>query len=321
MSFSRNSKLEVLSCELEDDLEAIAFLSGLFHASGEIGKDSEGFNISVQTDIEQLYEYCNKIVKRLYGHQIEISLGESYQISKNTYYEIKFLSKYSKQMLIDTGFLQISSAGVMVNFDIDKNIIIEDSAKRAFIKGVFVAISTSNIKISEEETKTCGSGYHLEFASHNHDFLVDFASMLAEYDILAKIIERKSLYVLYIKEVNAILNLLALVGANNSVLSLSSEIVARQIRNKANREVNCINANLSKTVEASMRQVEAIKTISDIIGLESLSEDLQEVALLRLANQNESLDELLQLSTLKLTKSGLNHRFRKLEKIAKLLME
>ena len=110
-------------------------------------------------------------------------------------------------------------------------------------------------------------------------------------------------------------------GANNAVLMLSNEIVTRELRNKVNRQVNCINANINKTVEASLKQINAIKLIENTIGLESLPEDLQEVAVLRLANPEESLDELLKLSTIKLTRSGLNHRFRKLIKIAGTLEE
>ena len=96
-------------------------------------------------------------------------------------------------------------------------------------------------------------------------------------------------------------------------------MATRGLRNVVNRQVNCINANISKTVEASLKQVEAINYINKKIGLDSLPEDLQEVAVLRLANQEESLDELLKLSTLKLTKSGLNHRYRRILKIAQIL--
>ena len=168
---------------------------------------------------------------------------------------------------------------------------------------------------------SCGSGYHMEFVSQSHEFLQEFAEILAEYNIIGKIFERKNAFVLYIKDATTIQDLLALVGANNSVMEIANEIAARELRNKVNRQVNCINANINKTVEASLRQVEAINTIIDTIGLESLPEDLQEVAVLRLANQEESLDELLKLSTIKLTRSGLNHRFRKIIKIAKDLEE
>ena len=130
---------------------------------------------------------------------------------------------------------------------------------------------------------------------------------------------RKNIYVLYIKDSESIKDLLALLGAFSSVFTLTNEMATRGLRNTINRQVNCINANISKTVEASLKQVEAINLINKKIGLDSLPEDLQEVAVLRLANQQESLDELLKLSTLKLTKSGLNHRFRRILKIAQIL--
>ena len=110
-------------------------------------------------------------------------------------------------------------------------------------------------------------------------------------------------------------------GANQSVLELSDEMAKRGLRNTVNRQVNCINANISKTVEASLKQIHAINYINKKIGLDSLPEDLQEVAVLRLANPQESMEELLKLSTIKLTKSGLNHRFRRILKIADILKD
>ena len=126
---------------------------------------------------------------------------------------------------------------------------------------------------------------------------------------------------MYLKDASQVSDLLALVGAYNSVLELQNELAVRELRNKVNRQTNCLNANISKTVEASLKQLDAINVIENTIGLDSLPSDLQEVALLRLANTEESLDELLKLSKIKLTKSGLNHRFRKIIKLAKELEE
>ena len=157
----------------------------------------------------------------------------------------------------------------------------------------------------------------MEFSSKNHEFLTEIASILSEFGIFSKLVQRKNGFVLYFKEADVIMSLLALLGANNSALALAEEMTTREKRNQVNRQVNCINANISKTVEASLKQVSAINTIISTIGLESLSDELQEVAMLRLANPEESLDELLMLSTLKLSKSGLNHRLNKLIRIAK----
>ena len=320
MSFSRESKEEILKTEIEDDTAALSFLSGLIHSCGEIEKINNKIFIKIVSDVEKLFAYCQKIIKRLYGDDIQPEVSENYNINKNTFYEISFEVEKFKQLLLDVGVIDFSD-GLTFNFEIDKNLLHEDETRRAFIKGVYIGASTSSIKLSADTTQSCGSGYHLEFVSRSHNFLLEFSSILAEYNIIGKIFERKNSYVLYIKDVNTIQDLLALVGANESVLKLSNEIVTRELRNKVNRQVNCINANINKTVEASLKQVNAINTIIGTIGLESLPEDLQEVAVLRLANQEESLDELLKLSTIKLTRSGLNHRFRKLIKIANALEE
>lgn len=320
MSFSRESKEEILKTEIEDDTAALSFLSGLIHSCGEIEKINNKIFIKIVSDVEKLFAYCQKIIKRLYGDEIQPEVSENYNINKNTFYEISFEVEKFKQLLLDVGVIDFSD-GLTFNFEIDKNLLHEDETRRAFIKGVYIGASTSSIKLSADTTQSCGSGYHMEFVSRSHNFLLEFSSILAEYNIIGKIFERKNSYVLYIKDVNTIQDLLALVGANESVLKLSNEIVTRELRNKVNRQVNCINANINKTVEASLKQVNAINTIIGTIGLESLPEDLQEVAVLRLANQEESLDELLKLSTIKLTRSGLNHRFRKLIKIANALEE
>ena len=321
MSFSRSSKEEILKVDIEDDSCALAFLSGLIHSCGEIEKKNNKIYIKIVSDIEMLFGYCQNIVKKLYGDKADIEIAENYNINKNTFYEISFEVEKFRQLLLDVGVLDYADDGLSFNFTIDKNLLLEDQTRRAFIKGAYIGSRTSSIKLCSDNAQSCGSGYHIEFVSTRHEFLVELSNILAEYNIIGKIFERRNAYVLYIKDVNTIQDLLALVGANEAVMNLSNEIIAREIRNKVNRQVNCINANINKTVEASLKQVNAINTIINTIGLESLSDDLQEVAVLRLANPEESLDELLKLSTIKLTKSGLNHRFRKLIKIANTLEE
>lgn len=321
MSFSRQSKEEILKVDFEDDTCAIAFMSGLFHSCGQISKSGNKIYIKIVSDVEKLISFCERTIKKLYGDNVEVEIGDNYSINKNTYYEIKFEIEKFRQLLLDCGMIVLENGETTFNFDIDKNLLLEDEPRRAFIKGVYIGSSTSSIKLSQDSMQSCGSGYHMEFVSQSHEFLLEFSEILAEYNIIGKIFERKNSFVLYIKDVNTIQDLLALMGANKCVLDLSNEIVTRELRNKVNRQVNCINANINKTVEASLKQVAAINTIINTIGLESLPEDLQEIAVLRLANQEESLDELLKLSTIKLTRSGLNHRFRKLLKIASTLEE
>lgn len=319
MSFSRESKLEVLSEEFEDANNLISFLSGLFHGCGQITKNSQGLRADLVTDIKEIFVCANKIAKKLYGDELSIEISDDYIINKTTYYRIMFPIDISSRVLMDCGIIKVGQDGYEINYHIDTNVAVDDDTKRAFIKGAYVGCSTSSIKFSELGSQNATTGYHLEFSSHNRLFLEDLQALLTEYSIVSKMLERKSNFVLYLKDSEAIKDLLALVGANESVMNLVNEMATRGLRNVVNRQVNCINANINKTIEASLRQIQAIKIIDEKIGLDSLPEDLQDVAVLRLANQQESMDELLKLSTINLTKSGLNHRFKRLIKIAETL--
>lgn len=319
MSFSKESKLNILENEIESGEEAIAFLAGLFHSSGELSRKDGKWVGNIITEINELFEYISKLVKRLYGDELALQIEDNYIINKTTYYNIIFPMSIAERVLIDCGIVKLGENGYEIDFVPNENVLFDDETKLAFIKGAYIGCSTSSIRLSEVESQKTTSGYHLEFTSHNYDFLSYLSSLLAEFQIVSKLVQRKTLFVLYIKEADIIKDLLALLGANNSVLALSNEMITREKRNMINRQVNCINANISKTVEASLKQVEAINTIISTIGIEALDEELQEVAFLRLANQEESLGELLQLSNIKLTKSGLNHRLKKLINIAESL--
>jgi len=319
LSFSRETKLEILESDFDGADESLAFLSGLFHASGQITKNAEGLRADIVTDIKEIFDVTNNIAKKLYGDELKIEISDDYIINKTSYYRIMFPYYISSQVLQDCGLLRVGQEGIELIYNIDKNITADEDTKKAFIKGAYVGCSTSSIKFSELGSQNNTTGYHMEFASHNRIFLEDLMALLSEFNINTKLFERKSIYVLYLKDSETIKDLLALVGAGESVMNLANEMATRGLRNTVNRQVNCINANINKTVEASLKQIEAIKTIDEKIGLDSLPDDLQDVAVLRLANQQESMEELLALSTIKLTKSGLNHRFRRLIKIAETL--
>lgn len=316
MSFSKESKLNILNGKIDDGESIVAFLSGLFHSSGELTKKNGKWIGSIVTEIKELFEYVNEMVQRLYGDNLSLQIEDNYVINKTTYYSIVFPETIAERVLIDTGIVKLEDASYVIDFNINEQLTFDEATKVAFLKGAYIGCSTSSIRISEEESKKTTSGYHLEFSSHNYNFLTGLASLLAEFNIVTKLVERKKLYVVYIKEAEVIKDLLALLGAYDSVLALSNEMITREKRNMVNRQVNCINANISRTVEASLKQVEAINLIISTIGLEGLPEDLQEVACLRLANQEESLEELISLSNIKLTRSGLNHRLKKILKIA-----
>lgn len=305
--------------ELQDSGEAFAFLSSLFHACGNLNRNSKGISAEIVTDSRELFSYVDKMIKRLYGENLSLGISDDHIINKTIYYRITFPPSISITILTDADVIERTGDGLEIKASPDQNLLCDEKTKIAYIKGAFIGCGTSSIKLSQLGSKLPTTGYHVEFPSRHKLFLESIQSLLAEFSISSKISTRKNIFVLYIKDSESIKDLLALLGAVESVFSLSDEMARRGLRNTVNRQVNCINANISKTVEASIKQVEAINLINKKIGLESLPEDLQEVAVLRLANQQESLEELLKLSTLKLTKSGLNHRFRRILKIAQLL--
>lgn len=318
MSFAKDSKLQIIEKDIEDADCAQAFLSGLLHASGTITKNSEGIRVDVVTDFKEIFPYLNKLISRLYGRELSLEISDDYIINKTTYYRIKFPIDISLDILKDCSIIPPSEELIFLS-NIDENLIADDETKKAFVKGTYIGCATSSIRLSELGSQSPTTGYHVEFASHKREFLEGLQKILMHFEITSKLSSRKKIFVLYLKDSEAIKDLLALVGAEQSVLDLSDEMAKRDLRNTVNRQVNCINANINKTIEASLKQIQAINYINKKIGLDSLPEDLQEVAVLRLANPQESMDELLKLSTIKLTKSGLNHRFRRILKIADIL--
>ncbi len=310
-SFSKTSKLELIS---QETTVLPSFFFGLFLASGSYNEFGE---IEISTDIKEVFEFLNKNLKKLLKkNEIEANFDnlieerENFVINK-TFHKIVFKNNVLEKIF---SLLEIKNENT-----IEQNISLAtknvDEIKN-FAKGMFLGCGTSSIKISEKANEKTSSGYHLEFSSKSLPLLREFSHVLAQFDISPKLITRKNLFVLYLKDAEQVCNLLALVGANNSVLILQNEIAKRDFRNKINRQTNCLSGNISKTVEASLKQLDAIKKIDRKIGLDKLPPDLEEVALLRLANPEEPLNVLLQLSNIKLTKSGLNHRFRKLISMA-----
>lgn len=317
MSFARDSKLQVLSKPLENAEDEMAFMGGLLHVAGEF--DAKSNTMSYLTDIPELFDYTNNIVSRLYGQEVNLTIADDIKIHKTKYYRVTLPQKFTTQMMQDFGLM--SNIGQFLRHHIDDSTLKDEASKKSFIKGVFVGCATSSIKLSKEKNVATSTGYNVEFVMRSHDFLLEFSLLLAEFNISSKLVKRKNHYVLYLKESNQICDLLAIVEAFDSVIKLQDELAVREFRNKINRQTNCISANISKTVNASLKQVEAIQLISDTIGLESLPMDLQEIALLRLANPEESLSELQSLTSENLSRSALNHRLNKLLKIAKTLSE
>ena len=262
MSFANEAKLEVLKSEIENDCCSIAFLSAIIKCSGELSISSNHqIKVEIFTEIPEVFDKIKHIIEQYYGKECEITMMENTNISKSSRYKITLPSDITDQLLKDLGIMSIDENGMLaIENGISDFIIADDCCKRSYIKGAFVACATSNIVIKSYSNNK-GSGYHLEFVFNFEKIAEDFVKLLSFFEIPAKITIRKNTPIVYIKEYQLICDTLALVGANRAVLDLQNEAAIRELRNNVNRQNNCLNANLNKTVQASVKQLNAIKNI------------------------------------------------------------
>ncbi len=190
---------------------------------------------------------------------------------------------------------------------IDELVLQQTCCKRAFIRGAFLvggSISDPN------------KGYHFEIVCSDEAQAKQIAKNMNVFDVNARIVGRNSKYVVYLKEGAQIVEILRVMEAARSVMELENIRVVKEVRGTINRKVNCETANISKTVNTAVRQIEDINLIEEKLGLDTLSLQLQEVARVRLDYPDLPLGALGQYLDPPIGKSGVNHRLKKLAKIA-----
>ncbi|MGN0695304.1 MAG: DNA-binding protein WhiA [Oscillospiraceae bacterium] len=190
--------------------------------------------------------------------------------------------------------------------------IITESNVHAFLGGAFLSCGSMIEPLKE---------YHLEFVVPFPELAYEMLELLENVGIHAKIAERKTDRIIYLKDSEAIEDILTLMGAPKSSIELMNIKILKDIRNKTNRITNCDNANIERTLKASERQIEDIEYIERTVGLDYLSPDLQNAAEVRLDNPEVSLKDLGEMLDKPLGRSGVNHRLKKISEIANRLRE
>ncbi len=184
--------------------------------------------------------------------------------------------------------------------------------RRAFIRGAFLSAGS----MSDPE-----KSYHLEFVCSEQQKAEHLREIVNSFGMDAKIVLRKKSYVVYLKEGSQIVDMLNIMEAHVALMNLENVRILKEMRNSVNRQVNCETANINKTVSAAVKQVEDINYIKSVRGLDSLSDNLREIALLRLEYPEAALKELGAYLEPPVGKSGVNHRLRKLCEIAEELRQ
>ncbi len=252
--------------------------------------------ISLQTNNENVANAYADLIKYNYKADVEITCGGTVRPTYKA--EVTSVADRLKILaMIDFGVSETV---------IDRSLFIRDCCLPSFIRGAFLACG--NINNPEKE-------YRAEFSVKNESLADDFNSLLAELGIVMKKTFRSKNTVLYTKDSSVIEDLLTVMGDTSRTLDIMDTKIMKSVKNNINRARNCDNANISRTVEASIKQRTAIEFLEKTDRLYSLPEELLQVALLRKNNPDATLKELCLISDTPITVSGLNHRLKKIIEI------
>lgn len=269
------------------------------------------FSATIKKELSELNNLANKdLVKaELKGY---LSTFNGKEFSTESEYNINRYGKLLSNVDINDYKIEIKGNVYQIKTKerpnkINEIILTNEEQKKSFIRGAFLASGYVN------DPKNV---YHLEIVLEEESKAKELKQIISEFNINVKYILRENKCVLYVKDGDSIVNLLALIGASKSVLKFEDTRVVKDIRNNVNRIVNCETANLNKTINASVKQIGDIKYIKEKRMFNKLNEKEQNLANLRLKNPNATLTELGNMSEPVLSKSGVKHRMEKITNFA-----
>lgn len=308
MSFASDVKKELTTLEVHRE-HARAELAALIRMNGSLSIVNQQFVLNVQTENAAIARRIYSLLKDHYQVRAELLVRKKMKLKKNNVYIVR-LKQGTKEVLADLDIMD----GLVFNTHVSNEIMGNAQKMRSYLRGAFMASGSVN----NPET----SRYHLEIFSIYEKHNEDICEMLNYYELNARTLERRNGYISYLKGAEKIADFLTLIGATNSMLKFEDVRIVRDMRNSVNRLVNCETANLNKTIDAASKQIENIQFIEQMVGLAALPEKLHEIAELRLEYPEVSLKELGEMiPSGAISKSGINHRIRKINEFADKLRE
>ncbi len=281
-----------------------AELASFLHMKGNIQVTSGRIALTVITENPAVARRIFSLFKNLYGLNTEIFFRQKTRLKKNNVYLVQARGEERvRQILKSLG--RLDSDGSLL-LGLDSKMLRRRCCKKAFLRGAFLASGY---------LADPGSSYHLELVADYEEHGRSLMQLLRDFGLKAKIHHRKQVFVVYLKGSDAIASFLQVIGAHDALLDFENTRVFKDMRNRINRVVNFETANLNKTVEAALQQVEDIKLIQATIGLERLPRSLRPLAELRMAYPEATFKELGAMLNPPLGKSGVSHRFRKIREI------
>ena len=257
----------------------------------------------MSTENESVAKYLNSLINEFFPDLKEVCFKEN---KGKKGYTINITSPETIRVIAE-GIGLINKKTNQVTAEIDSNLSINPCCQRASAMGAFLVAGS----VTDPDRQ-----YHFEISNHRKSELHKISEILVSMDFYPKIIKRGSDYVLYLKEKEGIADMLNYLGARETFFEYHDTMILKDAKNRANRRANCENANVTKTVNAAVMQANAIRKLIEEKRFESLPEGLKEIALLRLNNSDASLSDLAELCSEPISRSGINHRMKKIMEIA-----
>ena len=305
MSFSSQIKEELSRqtaparhCQIAE-IAAILSLCGRIQISGD-----DHYSIKIHTENVTVARKCFTLLKKTFNIVTDISIRRNAHLGKNRIYSVAVKQHDDALRILKATKLLADDGEIGENLNVVGNVVVQNPCcRRAFLRGAFLASGS----ISDPE-----KSYHFEIVCATEPKAKQIQSIMATFNVEAKIVIRKKYYVVYIKEGNQIVDMLNVMEAHLSLMELENIRIVKEMRSNVNRQVNCETANINKTVSAAMKQIADIEYIRDTVGFESLPPGLAEIARVRLEKPEATLQELGEELEPPVGKSGVNHRLRKL---------
>lgn len=330
MSFSTKVKEEIGKHLSRSRHCQIAELLALVLATGEVAFQDGQLTLLLRPENDLIRNKICLLIDILFDKKIDYTISEkNIVISERDmadhvlqtiklsdyvdYLEEDWLDEEELSLIEEDEITYVSSHAISLqNCQFPKQVIQKNCCKKAFLRGIFLATgSVSNPS----------KAYHFEIVVRNKDMAVRVQDVVRSFDLDAKIAKRKKYYIVYLKEGAMIVDMLKVMEASVNLMEMENVLILKEMRNDINRRVNCETANIKKTVNAARRQIDDIEYIEKTKGLKYLNSSLREVAQLRLEEPDANLSELGEMLNPPVSKSGVNHRLRKISEIARELRE
>lgn len=314
MSFTSEFKEEILEKKITEKGNNIAFISGIVVSCGKIDDDND--NLIIENESYSLISALNHALFCVYGgdYELNIHVGDNGEKTFGITISRDLMRKFNDSANI----IIYNGEPSHKNYKLTE--VFNKEEQRYYVLATVSALGSITIPqpVGDE---TYSGGYHFEMAFANAKHANAVQGLLKSNGFEVKQIKRNEMYTIYIKDSERISDIMAYCGGSNAVIELNDVMIARETRNNVNRAQNCTLANMDKSIDAAQKQLEAIHKIERTIGLNSLQDKLKKIAIIRLNNPEYSLGEIGSELDEEISKSGINHRFRKIIEIAENIKE